>query len=573
MIPFLHPNAKKISLRQVIILLVILSVILLCCCPFATAREVRIAQTELKPTLFTDEQGNPAGFIVDLIEDLAKKEGYDVIWIRGTLSESWDRLSSGEIDLIPAVTVTSERLKMYDFTNESVMSIWSQVYARPDSGINTILDLEGKHVAFVKGASSGIGLKEYATKFGITATYLEKGTPAEVLTAVSKGEADALVVYNSAGQEEMKEHGLTATPVMFNPANFGFATLKGKNPDLLKEIDRYIAAGKKDPSSTYSMSMRRWYSITAEEIIPAFLWWVLEGVAGLASLFLIMSYLLRREVRRKTAELAKQNEELVRKNEELGAAYDQLTAMDEELRQNYNELRKSESALIQAREKLNLLNKLTSQEIKNAFFKLAGYIQISKESESFDEAKGYFEKEEMIMQSVQESLAFSEKYQTLGINQPRWQNVVFVLLNAISHLDLSSLNRTIDLPDIEIFADPLLEDAFLALMDLIARQGEVTSIGLKCRKNPESLTLIIESDGQGIPAEEKEKIFKWEFLGKSGTSLFLAREILSITEISLHETGEAGKGICFEITIPKSEYRIVAQKNERLDSYPSNSSG
>ncbi|NLW76511.1 MAG: amino acid ABC transporter substrate-binding protein, partial [Methanomicrobiales archaeon] len=133
MIPFLHPNAKKISLRQVIILLVILSVILLCCCPFATAREVRIAQTELKPTLFTDEQGNPAGFIVDLIEDLAKKEGYDVIWIRGTLSESWDRLSSGEIDLIPAVTVTSERLKMYDFTNESVMSIWSQVYARPDS--------------------------------------------------------------------------------------------------------------------------------------------------------------------------------------------------------------------------------------------------------------------------------------------------------------------------------------------------------------------------------------------------------------------------------------------------------
>ena len=51
---------------------------------------------------------------------------------------------------MPAVTVTPECLILYDFTNESVLSIWSQVYARPDSGINTILDLEGKRVAMVR---------------------------------------------------------------------------------------------------------------------------------------------------------------------------------------------------------------------------------------------------------------------------------------------------------------------------------------------------------------------------------------------------------------------------------------
>ena len=134
----------------------------------------------------------------------------------------------------------------------------------------------------------------------------------------------------------------------------------------------------------------------------------------------MMSYLLRREVRRKTAELARQNEELVRKNEELRAAYDQLTAMDEELKDNFYQLRKSESALIQARKKLNLLHTLISQDIRNAFFNLAGFIQISKESESFDEAKIIFEKEEKILQSVQDNLSFSEKYQNLGINQPRW---------------------------------------------------------------------------------------------------------------------------------------------------------
>lgn len=568
-----HSNYRRLSFQRAFILLAILCIISACCCPVSAARDVRVAMTELKPTLFIDEDGKPAGFMVDLIEELAMDKGWNVMWVRGTLSDNWERLSRGEIDLMSAVTVTPERLELYDFTNVSVLSIWSQVYTRPDAGINTILDLDGKQVAMVRGASSGIGFKDYAKKFGVNATYLERGTPAEILTAVAKGEADALVVYNSANQEEIRGYGLIATPVMFNPAQFGFAVLKGKNQDLISAIDPYIEEGKNNPVSTYSRSMERWYGISAEEVIPLWLWWGVIGAICSAGLFIIMSYLLRREVNRKTAELASQNDELVAevhsrtqaerelvlKNEELRAAYDQLSAMDEELRENYHALKKSKNALIQARKKLNLLNTLTNQDIRNAFFTLSGFIQIAKESESLDEAKIFLEKEEEILKSVQESIAFSGKYQNLGINPPKWQNVVYVLLSAISHLDLSRFNRTIDMPDIEIFADPLLEDVFLALMDTIDRQGsQVSRIGLSCRKNTDSITILVESDGPGIPTDEKEQVFKWEYLGKSGTSLFLAREILSITEISLQETGEPGKGIRFEITIPDSEYRIVS---------------
>jgi hypothetical protein len=145
--------------------------------------------------------------------------------------------------------------------------------------------------------------------------------------------------------------------------------------------------------------------------------------------------------------------------------------MDEELKKNYNELIKSDSALIQARKKLNLLNTLTGQDIRNAFFHLSGFIQISKESASLDEAKVYFEREENILQSVQEKLSFIEKYQNLGIKKPQWQNFVYVLLSAISHLDLSHLTRTIELPEIEIYADPLLEDALVALWRRLPGRG------------------------------------------------------------------------------------------------------
>lgn len=572
MIPPIHPDNRNGRWQEVFILIALLILIVAFCSVPVAARDVKVGLTELKPSLYTDEQGKPIGFFVDLIEDLAKKEGWNVIWISGTISESWDRLTLGEIDLLPAVAITPERAGIYDFTTESALSIWSQVYTRPGSGINTILDLDRKQVAMVKGASSGTALKDYAQKFGVNATYLEKDRPADIFTTVAAGEADALVVYNSAGQEDSKKYGLVATPVMFNPAQFGFAVLKGKNQDLLRVIDPYIAEGKKDPSSTYSKAMQQWYGIKGRDIIPIFLWWILGGVACLAILFVIMSYIFRREVRRKTAELAQQNEELqlevanrtrvemelVRKNEEIRAAYEQLAAMEKELRENFKELQKSEHALIQARKKLNLLNTLTIRDIKNAFYILSGYIQISKDSDSSEEAEIYFDKEQQIIQSAENALTFAEKYQNLGIKHPLWKTVLHVFLYAISHLDLSNISRTVELPDIEIYVDPLFEDVFLALMETIVIQGAgVTQIGLKYRKTPEGITILVESDGPGIPAEDKEQLFTWEHMGKSGTSLFLAREILSITEIALQETGEPGNGILFEITVPKGHYRII----------------
>lgn len=238
------------------------------CCPVSAVRDVKVALTELKPSLYTDDQGKPAGFFVDLINDVAKKEGWNVIWVRGSLTEIWNRLLTGEIDLMPAVVSTPDREKTSDFSHEPALSAWSQVYARPESGINTILDLEGKRVATVRGSLSGILFLDYAKKFGINVTMLDKDTPAEVFSATAAGQADALVVYNTAGEADAVKYGLAATPVMFNPNQFVFAVQKGKNQDLLAAIDQYLAREKASPSSSYSQAMQRWYGIKSNPIIP-----------------------------------------------------------------------------------------------------------------------------------------------------------------------------------------------------------------------------------------------------------------------------------------------------------------
>ena len=46
--------------------------------------------------------------------------------------------------------------------------------------------------------------------------------------------------------------------------------------------------------------------------------------------------------------------------------------------------------------------------------------------------------------------------------------------------------------------------------------------------------------------------------------LFLAREILSITGITIHETGTYGKGARFELAVPKGAYRFVDMDGKSL---------
>jgi ABC-type amino acid transport substrate-binding protein len=537
-------------MRRVFLLVIAILFVITTFSPVTAARDVRVAFQEIPPSFFSDENGKPAGLFVDLSEDIAAKEGWNIIWVHGTLSENLDRLSSRQIDLMPGIVDTPERERLYDFNRVAALSAWSQVYAPPGSGINTILDLDGKRVAILRGDINGIAFRDYARKFNINIQYIEKETLDDVFARTAAGEADAVVAFSIAGQESANKYGLTDTAVMFNPNALVFAVPKGTNADLLPAIDHYLVEGKSDPSSTYSSTVHKWFGMKASWVVPSYLWWGLAIIAGLAALFVVMSIVLRREVRRKTADL-------VRKNEELQAAYGQLAATEEELRQNYQELRRSEQSLVQARKKLNLLNMLTFQDIQSGIFSLVGFIHLAKNAGCSVEAQARLGKGEEILGSVRNSMNFAKKYQDLGISQPKWQNVNYVLINAISHIDFSKISRTVDLDGLEIYADPLLEDVFLALMENVLTHGNGASeVSIRYRQNADSITILVRDNGPGIPAAEKETIFEWERKGEGSTSLFLSREILSITGITITETGEPGSGACFEIVVQEGAYRF-----------------
>lgn len=72
--------------------------------------------------------------------------------------------------------------------------------------------------------------------------------------------------------------------------------------------------------------------------------------------------------------------------------------------------------------------------------------------------------------------------------------------------------------------------------------------------------ITIEDDGVGISASMKEKIFDRGCGKNGGFGLFLVREILGITGMSIRETGIPGMGARFDIRVPAGGYRFAGNK-------------
>jgi signal transduction histidine kinase len=103
-----------------------------------------------------------------------------------------------------------------------------------------------------------------------------------------------------------------------------------------------------------------------------------------------------------------------------------------------------------------------------------------------------------------------------------------------------------------VFADPLIVRVFFNLLDNSLRHGErVTEIHVSSHLSKEDLVVVWEDNGVGIPDEDKERIFERGFGKNTGLGMFLVREILSLTGITIAETGDPGYGVRFEMVVPK----------------------
>ncbi len=226
--------------------------------------------------------------------------------------------------------------------------------------------------------------------------------------------------------------------------------------------------------------------------------------------------------------------------------------------------RSAERRLEQLDKKLHLLHEVTHHDLLNNFTALYGYFEIIKQNTVDAGNLAFMKKQELILSAIREQIHFTGYYQNIGIQQPQWQDVKNAIREAASILPLDQVTLCLDPGSTEIYADPLLGRVFYNLMENALRHGgHVTKISFRNVKHPDGLLIIYEDNDTGIPQKDKDCIFVKGMGKNSGLGLFLIKEILAITGITIRENGEPGKGARFELFVPAGMHREVTDSGEK----------
>jgi PAS domain S-box-containing protein len=234
------------------------------------------------------------------------------------------------------------------------------------------------------------------------------------------------------------------------------------------------------------------------------------------------------------------------------------------------ERRQAEEALRQAQKKLNLLSSITRHDISNQLLVLNGFIRLLQKKIPDPSYEEYFSRVSKAGGQITAMIHFTREYEKIGVQAPVWHVLATVVSDAGKGILPGQVTLNNEIPaGTEVFADPLIVKAFFNLLDNSVRHGQrVTEIRVSTHMSGGDLVVVWEDNGVGIAREEKEQIFERGFGKNTGLGMFLVREILSLTGITITETGEPGTGARFEIVVPNGTWREEGNGRPGEREYP-----
>ncbi|MDP8236621.1 MAG: transporter substrate-binding domain-containing protein, partial [Candidatus Erginobacter occultus] len=258
------------------------------------------------PFEFLDGDGLPTGFNVELTWAVAEAVGLDLEIRLGPWAKIRRDLERGEIDAIEGMIYSPERARDFDFTPPYLI-IHQVAVVRAGTGKPPAAaeDLAGKRIVVQRGDI----MDDYLSERGVKAEITRVDSQEEALRELAAGRHDCALGSRLAALHLIEQSGWKnletgKTPLL--SLDYCFAVPKRKKA-LLSQLTEGLRAVQE--SGEYREIRDRWFGIYEEEPLSfgqilRYSAAVLLPLLAILAAILFWSWSLRREVKRRTAELA-----------------------------------------------------------------------------------------------------------------------------------------------------------------------------------------------------------------------------------------------------------------------------
>ncbi len=272
------------------------------------------AEIDYPPLCFVTKEGRATGFAVELLAAAAAAMDREVTFRTGPWPEVKGLLERGEIDALPLVGRTPEREAIFDFTFPYLSLHGAIVVRKGTADIRGVEDLRDRDVAVLQADNA----EEYLRRSDLGCRIHMYPSFETALRELSAGRHDAVVIQRLLALRIIAETGLTNLEIVGKPLadfrqDFCFAVPEGDHETLALLNEGLALVMADGTAEQLKVKWLRYLEAPAYSIavVLRYAAMIVGPLLVVMLMLVVLVWVLRREVGRRTAELARSRDRIM----------------------------------------------------------------------------------------------------------------------------------------------------------------------------------------------------------------------------------------------------------------------
>ena len=294
------------------------------------AKTLRIGVYLYPPYIQKTTSDTYSGFCIDLLREIARKEHWELSFKEGSWNECLNRLTKGEIDLIPLMGFSRQREKQFLFSKVGLTRHHGTLIIGREKRYKSIEDLEGARIGLYLNGIFGELFSQLMADKSIPFTPVYGINYRVLVQWLKSNKIDAAVTSqtfldaNSMGLGNVVESNMFFAPIQ----NYMVGHIHD-GVEWILAIDRNLNLFKQDKNSVYYALLKKYriknqFLIQPPSLIPV---WMKQTILILTCFLIVLALLailMKKEVREKSRAATRASRDLKKAFTEKNTAEKQL---------------------------------------------------------------------------------------------------------------------------------------------------------------------------------------------------------------------------------------------------------